>query len=114
MPTAYEAMLAYRAAEQVPGVREVNDRLEFTLPDADAPNPLRIKGRPNDVEPYLLAHIRKQVGSLAHVDEVNVRGDVLEIRGTLGHPDDAQRVEAAVRSIPLLRGYRIEPSFVAE
>ena len=114
VPTAYEAMLAYRAAEQVAGVKEVNDRLEFTLPDADAPNPLRTKGRPDDVEPYLLTHVRKQVGSLAHVDQLHVRGDVIEIRGTLGHPDDSQRVEAALRSIPLLRGYRLEPSFVAE
>jgi len=114
VPSAFEAMLAYRAAEQTVGVKEVIDRMEFTLPDADAPNPLKTKGRPEDIEPYLLAQVRRQVGDLAHVDQIRVRGDSLEIRGTLARADDAARVEAMLRSIPLLRGFRIDPALVAE
>jgi hypothetical protein len=95
-------------------VKEVYDRMEFTLPDADAPNPLRTKGRPEDIEPYLLAQVRRQVGDLAHVDQLRLRGDSLEVKGTLGRAEDNGRVEAALRSIPLLRGFRIEPAFVAE
>jgi hypothetical protein len=114
VPTAYEAMLAFRAAEQTPGVREVNDRLTFDLPDVDRPNPLRQKGRPEDLEPYLMAHVRRQVGDLAHVDRVEVRGDTVEVRGTVVRADDAARVEAALRSIPLLRGFRLEPNFQAQ
>ena len=114
VPTAFEAMLAYRSAEQVAGVKDVDDRLEFTLPDADAPNPLKTKGRPEDIEPYLLTQVRRQVGDLAHVDQLRVTGETVEIRGTLGRAEDAGRVEATLRSIPLLRGFRIEPSFVPE
>ena len=111
VPSAYEAMLAYRATQQTPGVREVVDRLEFPIPDVDHPNPLREKGRPEDVEPYLLAQIRRQLGDLAHVDQVHVRGDALEVRGTVTRADDIPRVEAALRSTPVLRGFRLEPSF---
>jgi BON domain len=114
VPSAYEAMLAYRAAEQTPGVREVNDRLAFDPPDLDRPNPLRDKARPEDLEPYLLAQVRRQVAQLAHVDRLRVQGDTLEIRGTVARADDVPRVEAAVRSIPILRGFRIESRFLAE
>ena len=68
VPTVYEAMLAYRAVQRTPGVREIEDRLEFVVPDGSTPNPLIEKGRPDDVEPYLQAQIRRQVGDLAHVD----------------------------------------------
>jgi hypothetical protein len=114
VPSAFEAMLAFRAAEQTVGVKEVVDRIEFTLPDADAPNPLKTKGRPEDIEPYLLTQVRRQVGDLAHVDQIHLRGDSLEIRGTLARADDSARVEAMLRSIPLLRGFRIDPAFVSE
>jgi osmotically-inducible protein OsmY len=114
VPSAYEAMLAFRAAEQTPGVREVNDRLEFEPPDIDRPNPLREKGRPEDLEPYLLAHLRRQLGELAHVDRLRVSGDAVEVRGTVASPADVPRVEATLRSIPLLRGFRLESKFVPE
>jgi osmotically-inducible protein OsmY len=114
VPTAYEAMLAFRAAEQTPGVRELIDRLEFALPNADGPSPLRDKARAEDLEPYLLAQLRRQVGSVAHVDQVRVHGDTLEIRGTVSRDDDKARVEATLRSIPLLRGFRLEPTFLAD
>ena len=107
VPTVYEAMLAFRAVQQTPGVREVEDRLEFAVPDGTAPNPLVEKGRPEDVEPYLEAQIRRQVGDLAHVDRVRVQGDALEVRGTLGREEDRARVDAILRSMPILRGFRI-------
>jgi hypothetical protein len=114
VPTAFEAMTAFRAAQQTPGVRDVIDRLEFEPPDGDKPNPLREKGRPEDVAPYLLAHVRRQVGDLAHVDRVEVRGDTVEVRGTVARPDDTARVEATLRLIPLLRGFRVEPEFFVD
>ena len=33
VPTTYEAMLVYRATQQTPGVSDIVDRLEFTVPD---------------------------------------------------------------------------------
>jgi hypothetical protein len=114
VPSAYEAMLAYRAAEQTPGVHQVTDRLEFEPPDTDRPNPLRDKGRPEDLQPYLLAQLRRQLGDLAHVDQVRVNGDTLEVTGTVSQPQDVPRVEASIRSIPILRGFRLAPRFLAE
>jgi hypothetical protein len=111
VPSAYEAMLVYRTIEQTPGVRDVVDRLEFQLPDENHPNPLRKKGRPEDVEPYLTSQIRRHLGDLAHVDRVRIRGDSIEIRGSLLNAEDQNRVQAILRSIPLLRDFRLEPVF---
>ncbi len=107
VPTVLEAMLAYRAAQQTPGVRQVDDRLEFTVPDGNGPNPLADKGRPEDVEPYLEAQIRRQVGDLAHIDRVRVQGDALDLKGTLARADDRARFDAILRSMPILRGFRL-------
>jgi hypothetical protein len=114
VPTVYEAMLAFRAVQQTPGVREVYDRLEFVVPDGERRNPLIEKGRPEDVEPYLLAQIRRHVGDLAHVDQVRLRGDALEIRGTILHAEDRPRFEAILRSMSVLRGFHLEPTLNAE
>ena len=114
VPSAYEAMLAYRAVEQTPGVREIADQLQFQVPDENHPNPLRQKGRPEDLEPYLTSQIRRHVGELAHVDRVRVRGDILEIQGTLPDGEDPNRLQAILRSMPLLRDFRLEPSFHPE
>jgi osmotically-inducible protein OsmY len=111
VPSAYEAMLAYRTVEQTPGVKDVVDQLQFQVPDENHPNPLRQKGRPEDVEAYLSAQIRRHLGDLAHVERVRIRGDIVEIRGSLLHADDRDRVLAIVRSIPLLRDFRLEPVF---
>jgi osmotically-inducible protein OsmY len=111
VPSAYEAMLVYRTVEQTPGVRDVLDRLEFQLPDENHPNPLRRKGRPEDVEPYLASQIRRHLGDFAHVDRVRMRGDSIEIRGSLLNAEDQNRVQAILRSIPLLRDFRLEPAF---
>ncbi|MGE3819691.1 MAG: BON domain-containing protein [Isosphaeraceae bacterium] len=114
VPTVYEAMVAYRAAQQTPGVREVEDRLSFALPEEGRVNPLARKGRPEDIEPFLLAHVRRQLGDAAHVDQVEVQGDALEIQGTVDRQGDVARVEATLRSIPLLRGFRLQPRFLKE
>ncbi len=104
-------MIAFRAAQQTPGVRDVIDKLEYPLPDIDQVNPLAAKGRPEDVEPYLLSQVRRQCGDLAHVDQLHLRGNTVDIIGTVSSADDLPRVEAALRSIPLLRGFRLEPQF---
>lgn len=109
--SAYEAMLAFRAAQQTPGVNQVVDQLEFPLPDDDSTNPLIQKGRPEDVRPYLAEHIRKNLGDSAHLDRIELRGDVLEIHGSITHVEDRKRIAAILRSIPILRGFQIESSF---
>jgi osmotically-inducible protein OsmY len=112
--SAYQAMIVYRAAQQTPGVREIIDRLEFTVPDEDHPNPLVQKGRPEDIEPYLASQIRRHVGDLAHIDRVQARGDLLELRGTTQNAADQERLQAILRSIPVLHGFRLETKFNSE
>ncbi len=114
VPSAYEAMIVYRAAQQTPGVRDIIDRLEFTVPDEDHPNPLVQKGRPEDIEPYLASQIRRHVGDLAHIDRVQARGDLLELHGTTQNAADQERLQAILRSIPVLHGFRLETKFSAE
>lgn len=114
VPSIYEAMLAYRATEQTPGVRDVVDRLEFPLPDENHPNVLKTKARPDDLEPYLLHHLRRQAGGSAHIDKVLVQGDEIQVRGTLPTGDDPARIDALLRSIPLLRDFRIGSTFTPE
>jgi hypothetical protein len=114
VPSAYDAMLTYRTVEQIPGVREIIDLLEFPVPDENHPNPLRQKGRPEDLEPYLTSQVRRHLGDLAHVDRLRVTGDSVEIRGTLLHGEDQNRVQAILRSMPLLRDFRLDPVFHTE
>jgi hypothetical protein len=114
VPSAYEAMLVYRAAQQTPGVREIVDRLEFTVPDEDHPNPLVEKGRPEDIEPYLASQIRRHVGDLAHIDRLQAHGDMLDLRGTIQNATDQDRLVAILRSIPVLHGFRLETHFTPE
>ena len=114
VPTTYEAMMVYRAAQQTPGVREIVDRLEFTVPDEDHTNPLLDKGRPDDIEPYLASQIRRHVGDIAHIDRVQANGNVLELRGTIADAADQERLLAILRSIPVLQGFRLETKFIPE
>jgi hypothetical protein len=114
VPTVYEAMLAFRVVEQTPGIRDVIDRLEFVVPDGERQNPLIKQGRPEDVEPYLTAQIRRNVGDMAHLDRIRVLGDTLELWGSLVHPEDRARLDAILRSIAVLRGFRLEPHFDVE
>jgi osmotically-inducible protein OsmY len=111
LPSAYEAMLAYRAVEQTPGVREIVDQLQFPVPDENHPNPLRDKARPEDLEPYLSSQIRRHLGELAHVDRVRSRGDLLEIRGSILTEEEQDRAQAILRSMPLLRDFRLDAAF---
>ncbi|MHC5542143.1 hypothetical protein ACYOEI_28310, partial [Singulisphaera rosea] len=99
---------------QTPGVRDVDDRLEFVVPDGERKNPLIQKGRPEDVEPYLVAQIRRQVGDLAHIDRVELRGETLELHGTVLRQEDRPRLDAILRSMPILRGFTLEPELVLE
>ncbi len=114
VPSAYEAMLAFRTAQQTPGVRDVVDRLEFSVPDEDHPNPLVSKGRPEDLEPYLTAQMSRHLGELAHIDGVKVRGNHLEIRGTLLEKSDRARALAILRSIPVLHGFELDATLTAD
>jgi hypothetical protein len=114
VPTTYEAMMAYRAAQQTPGVHEIIDRLEFTVPDEDHTNPLLDKGRPDDIEPYLASQIRRHIGDLAHIDRVQANGNVLELRGTVATAADQERLVAILRSMPVLQGFRLETKFIPE
>ncbi len=114
VPSAFEAMLAYRAVEQSPGVRDVIDKLEFQMPDENHPNPLKDKARADDLEPYLTYQIRRHVGDDAHVDRVRIHGDVVEVHGAIPAGEDPTRIVATLRSIPLLREFRIEPNFTSD
>jgi hypothetical protein len=114
VPTVYEAMMAFRAVQRTPGVREVEDRLEFVVPDGTGLNPLAEKGKPEDVEPYLEAQIRRQVGDLAHVDSVRIHGDSLDLKGTLEREEDRPRFDAIIRSMAILRGFKITAEVPAE
>jgi osmotically-inducible protein OsmY len=108
-PGVYEAMLAYRAVEQTPGVKGIVDMLAFVVPDGTSPNPLLTKATPDDAESYLAAQIRRQVGDGAHIDRVRIGGNQLEVKGTVERADDRPRVEAILRSMPILRGFTILP-----
>ncbi len=114
VPTVYEAMIAFRAVQKTPGVREVEDKLEFLVPDGTTPNPLADKGLTEDVEPYLEAQLRRQLGDLAHIDRVRIQGDSLELKGTLGREEDRPRFDAIIRSMAILRGFRITAQVPAE
>ena len=114
VPTAYEAMLAFRAAQQTVGVQSIVDRLEFQVPDGLKPNPLITRGRPDDVEPYLEAQLRRQLVDQAQIDRVRLVGDRLDVRGTIRKADDRTRVEAILRSMPLLRGFTLDLNLVPE
>jgi osmotically-inducible protein OsmY len=114
VPSAYEAMLTFRTAQQTPGVRDVVDRLEFLVPDEDHPNPLVTKGRPQDIEPYLIAQMSRHLGELAHIDSVRSRGNHLEIHGSLLDAADKDRVLAILRSIPVVHGFVLDTTLTTD
>jgi osmotically-inducible protein OsmY len=114
VPSVLEAMQAFRAAQQTPGIRDVDDRLEFPVPEEGGRNPLVDKARPEDAEPYIEHQIRRQLGDQVHVDRARITGDALEIRGTVPAAADRARVDAILRSMPILRGFRINSEFLPE
>jgi hypothetical protein len=111
VPSVYEAMLAFRAVETTPGVSSLVDRLRFPLPEPGGQNPLITRARPQDVEPYLKAQLERHLGDQAQVDQVRVQADLLQIEGAVPEANTRDRVLAIVRSLPILRGYRIDPNF---
>ena len=54
VPSAYEAMIVYRAAQQTPGVTEIVNQLEFPVPDEDHANPLVSRRGPKTWSPIWL------------------------------------------------------------
>jgi hypothetical protein len=100
-------MLAYRTTEQTPGVDSIIDELEIPPPDDIHPNPLRQEERSEDVEPFLTSRIRRYVDDFAHIDRVFVANDLITIRGSLLKVEEKDRVEAMIRSMALLRGFRL-------
>lgn len=114
VPTILEAMTAFRAAQQTIGVKSMEDRLRFQVPDGQRPNPLLVQGRPEDVEPYLFSQIQRQVNDQAHIDRVELRGDRLMVSGTVDSPEDGRRIEAVLRSMAVLRGFEIQTDLRAD
>ncbi len=47
-----------------------------------------------------------------HVDQVRLLGDTLEVHGILRNEADRPRLEAILRSMPVLRGFRLNPTFL--
>ena len=106
--SAVDAMVAYLAVKRHPGVDLVVDRLRFAVPIEPRENPLLHQGDRRDVEEYLGEQVRRQLGDQAHVDRVRLLGDRLEIEGRRIDPEaDRRRVEAILRSTPVLRGFRL-------
>lgn len=105
--SAYEAMRAFRVAQETPGVARIVDRLEFPLPTSARDNPLLDRVDRADLEPYLQFQLARQVGDQAQIDGVEARGRTLEVTGTLRNAADRPRIEAILRSAPLLRGFQV-------
>jgi hypothetical protein len=49
-----------------------------------------------------------------HVNQVRLLGDTLEVHGTLRNESVRPRLEAILRSMPVLRGSRLNPTFLPE
>ncbi|MDX2036523.1 MAG: BON domain-containing protein [Isosphaeraceae bacterium] len=103
-----EAMLAHRAVRSTPGVVAVVDTLEFPAVDPGKPNPLARDVDRAEAELYLESQLGRHLGDAAHVDRVELAGDRLTVEATLGHQTDRARAEAIVKSMPMLRGLRVE------
>ncbi len=109
VPGAAEAFRAWDAVRKAPGVLEVVDRLEFPPPAGDPPrNPLVDQADREGVAAYLEAQVRKQVGDQARIDGVRLLGRTLEVRAATRRPEDRARIEAILRSTPVLRGLTVE------
>lgn len=109
-PSVLEAMRAFRAAQRTAGITRIVDRIEFPLPAAAASNPL-LGASADDLQPYLQYHLGRQLGSSGTVDSVEVQGHNVTLGVTLNRPEDRERVEAILRSAPLLRGFTTRAEF---
>jgi osmotically-inducible protein OsmY len=107
--TAREALHAFRAAQQTTGVARIIDRIKFPLPTSAATNTLLDGVAAEDLGPYLTYHLGRQLGDGAEVSRVEVQGRALEVSILVGRLADRARVEAILRSSPLLRGFQVRP-----
>lgn len=109
-----DAMGLYLKAQRTEGVRRVDDKLIVALPNDRSPNPLLEEGDRADVADYLLAQVRRQVGNPAVVTRVELDGRRLVVKGRVESAAMRARVEAVLRSMPLLRGFDVKPDFSLE
>jgi len=107
VPTALEAMRAYTVVSRRPEVESVEDRLKFSVPLDPNRNPLRTQGDRDAVEDYLKAQARRQLEGQAKLDRLELFGDRVEARLRIKEPRDRRRIEAILRSTPVLRGFTI-------
>ena len=114
VPTLTDAMQIYLAAVRAPGVRGVEDRLVVALPNDRVANPLLLEPNREDVAQYLLAQIRRHVGDRATIDRVDLNGARLSVFGRARDEAARDRVEAALRSMAVLRGFELVPSISAQ
>lgn len=114
VPSIAEAMQVYRIVEQTPGVRRIEDRLRFAVPAPDAPNPLRDWQPSADVEAYLRAQLTRQLADSAHIERVQLDGDRLTVAAILADPSDRERLEATLRTMPILRGFNVRAELRAD
>ncbi len=112
-PSAFEAMLAFRAVQSVPGVRRIVDQIDFPVPSPEDINPLLERGRSEYVEAYLAWHLAENLGEQVHIESVVLRDELLVLRGSISAESDRRRVMAILHSMPLLRGFQIEVHLVA-
>ena len=83
----------------------VIDVMRFTPPQAGRVNPLIERGEADEVADYLEAQIARQCGSGLSDARVEVAGSTLRVAGQVGTEAERQRVEAILRSMPILRGF---------
>jgi hypothetical protein len=115
VPSAYEAMIAYLAVRRTPGVKSIDDRLRFPVPNSrGGSNPLRDRGRPEDVAEYLKAQLERRIQGQAIVHALRVDNDTLLVDLVGSQTETRKRVDAILRSFPLARGYRIESRWTDE
>jgi hypothetical protein len=102
-----EALHAFRLAQQAAGEDNVVEALEYPPPPVGGPNPL-LAVDASEVEPYLLAQVRRHVAGQAEIDRLSLAGNRLVVEGRVVSEAARQRVLAILRTMPCLRGLAIE------
>jgi osmotically-inducible protein OsmY len=113
VPSALEALHAFRAAQTTPGVERIVDRLLFPLPADGEENPLVEHAKAEDLEPYLEFQLHRHLAGRAQVDRVKVEGREVTILGTVPSGDEIPRVSSILQTLPLLRGFRVQTNLVS-
>lgn len=114
-PDLETAIAARAKAAAVPGVAEVRNRVLTPMPPRDRPNPLPDLAAADReaVAEYVLELARRHVGDAASIDRVEFRGRTLVVEGKVDRAETIPRVEATLRSVPILNGLTILPVFAA-